>query len=241
MSTIPHQQLPIQPVDVVAIGCHPDDVELLAGGTLLRLGAQGVRTGIVDLTDGEPTPHGTPERRAAECAEATRILAPAFRVNLELPNRYLTDTVESRTKLAAVLRLARPKVLLTHYRSDAHPDHVAAYSLVKAARFYAKLTKTEMPGEPVTIGRIYFFASYHSLAQQEISFIVPFDREIFGQKVRAVMAYASQFDHKREGHSIVNHVEHANGFLGFLGRAAFGEAFLAEEPIVMGAELLLGQ
>jgi bacillithiol biosynthesis deacetylase BshB1 len=237
----PFEILPVQPVDVVAIGCHPDDVELLAGGTLIALRKSGVRVGIVDLTNGEPTPFGTPQKRAAECAAASKILDPVFRVNLDLPNRYLEDTIENRTKLASVLRPARPRVLLTHNQRDAHPDHVAAYSLVKAARFYAKLTKTEMPGEPVTINRVYFFPSYHSSTKADLSFVVPFDRQTFDEKLRAVRAYESQFAHKERQHSIINKIEQANGFLGFLGRAEFGEGFVAEEPIVMGDELLLRQ
>lgn len=237
----PFEILPARPADVVAIGCHPDDVELLAGGTLISLRRQGLRIGVVDLTNGEPTPFGTPERRAAECAEASRVLDPAFRINLGLPNRYLEDTIDNRVKLASVLRLARPRVLLTHNRHDAHPDHVAAHSLVKAARFYAKLTKTEMPGEPVTINRVYFFPSYQSAVKAEISFVVPFDRSIFEEKMLAVRAYESQFAHKEGSHSIISHIEQANGFFGFLGRAEYGEAFVAEGPMIIDGELLLKQ
>ena len=96
---------------------------------------------MLDLTSGEPTPHGSPEIRARETAAATKILGLDWRENLGLPNRSLEATLENRAKLAGVIRQQRPRWLFAPYWVDAHPDHVAATQLVEAARFWAKLTR----------------------------------------------------------------------------------------------------
>src|SRR3990172_4210531 len=146
---------------ILAIGPHPDDVEIGMGGTILALLAQGHEVVLCDLTNGEPTPRGTPERRAAEAAGAAHILGVGRRITLPLPNRMLADTVEHRMLLAGVIREVRPDLLFIPYWIDAHPDHVAACVLAEAARFYAKLTKTEIPGEPFYPPRAFHFISTH--------------------------------------------------------------------------------
>ena len=133
--------------DAMCIGAHPDDVEIGMGATVAGMVRRGMKVVIVDLTNGEPTPHGTPEKRAAESAEAARILG-AERRTLTQRNRYLFDTVEARTELAEVIREYRPRMLFVPYADDTHPDHIAASSIAVAARFYSKFTKTEMSGEP---------------------------------------------------------------------------------------------
>src|SRR5579872_6620678 len=98
----------MQPLDYLIIAPHPDDAELGVGGTILLLKSQGARVGVLDLTDGEPTPHGSPEIRQRETEAATRILGLDWRGNLGLPNRRLTADLESRAKLAGALRQLRP-------------------------------------------------------------------------------------------------------------------------------------
>ena len=116
---------------------------------------------MLDLTSGEPTPHGSPEIRARETAAATKILGLDWRENLGLPNRSLEATIENRAKLAGVIRQQRPRWLFAPYWIDAHPDHVAATQLVEAARFWAKLTKTDLPGAPHHPERIYNYYCVH--------------------------------------------------------------------------------
>src|SRR6516164_1816766 len=100
-------------LDLIAVGAHPDDVEIACGGTLARLGRKGYRVGIVDLTDGEPTPHSPgPDVRLREAQRAAEVLGVSVRVNLNLPNRRLFDTFETRLALAKVFRRYRPKVVL---------------------------------------------------------------------------------------------------------------------------------
>ncbi len=132
-------------LDVLVIAPHPDDAELGMAGTIMKLGAEGRRVGVLDLTNGEPTPFGSPEIRAAETAEATHVLGLDWRENLGLPNRSLEPTLEARAKLAGVLRRVRPRWIFAPYWVDAHPDHVAATQLIEAARFWSKLTKTDLP------------------------------------------------------------------------------------------------
>ena len=118
-------QLP-EPLDVIAVGAHPDDVEIAIGGTLAALVRQGYRVGIVDLTDGEPTPGSPgPEVRLAEAQRAAQILGVQVRETLDLPNRRLFDCFEARVELAKVFRRYRPKIVLgiAGKTPMASPDH----------------------------------------------------------------------------------------------------------------------
>ncbi|MEY3460151.1 MAG: hypothetical protein RL215_3308, partial [Planctomycetota bacterium] len=135
-------------LDILVIAPHPDDAEISVGGTIAASVRQKMRVGVLDLTSGEPTPHGTPERRRLETAAATEILQLTWRSNLELPNRSLQPTLDARRSLAEVIRRTRPSVILAPWKEDAHPDHVAASSLVDDARFWAKLSRSDMDGSP---------------------------------------------------------------------------------------------
>ncbi|MGB0742611.1 MAG: PIG-L family deacetylase, partial [Planctomycetaceae bacterium] len=115
-----------QPLDVIAVGAHPDDVEIGCGGTLARMADQGYRTGIVDLTDGEPTPLSPgPEVRLEEARAAANVLGVTMRETLTLPNRRLFDNYESRVALAKVFRRWRPRMVIgiADRTPMASPDH----------------------------------------------------------------------------------------------------------------------
>ena len=102
-----------EPLDVIAVGAHPDDLEIACGGTLAKLAKQGYKVGLIDLTDGEPTPGSAgPEIRLAEAKRAAELLGVAQRVTLELPNRRLFDTFEARVALAKEFRKYRPKLVI---------------------------------------------------------------------------------------------------------------------------------
>lgn len=221
--------------DVVCVGAHPDDVEIGMGGTVAALAATGVNVLVVDLTDGEPTPHGTHERRLAEAAEAAALLG-CRRVTLDLPNRALADTAEARTALAEVIRDERPRVLFVPYPEDAHPDHLAASRIAEAARFHAKLTRTSMRGEPHYTPRLYRYMAVHLRLVREPSFLVDIT-ETLDTKLRALSAYASQFAANPGNRELVDMVERTARGWGDMGRTVAAEPFFALEPPVVASPL----
>ena len=219
-------------VDVCCIGAHPDDVELSMGGTIAGLVRAGARVGLLDLTDGEPTPYGTHDLRMREAAAAALALGVAWRHTLPLPNRALQDTLEVRRQVAEVLRAARPKLVFTHSPQDAHPDHVAAAALVMAARFWAKLVKTDMAGAPHYPARVYHFQAAHERSAQPPSFII--DVSLDMERKRAALAcYASQFTANPANTQFMRHVETSASYFGALARVDAGEPFFAREPIAL--------
>src|SRR5438128_4788415 len=190
--TMTVQEVSYPALDYLVIAPHPDDAELAAGGTMLLLKAQGASVGVLDLTDGEPTPYGSPEVRRLETEAASALLRLDWRGNLGLPNRALTADLDARRRLAGMLRRLRPRFLLAPYWEDAHPDHVAASALVDAARFWAKLTKTDLPGTPHFPQRIFYYFSVHLRLHPRPSFVLDIS-SFLEAKMRAVACYRSQF------------------------------------------------
>lgn len=222
-------------LDALCIGAHPDDVEIGMGATVAKMVRQGARVAIVDLTNGEPTPHGSLKIRAAESADAARILGVTRRT-LSGRNRYLFDTIEARQELAEVIRELRPRVLFIPYASDAHPDHVSASSIALAARFYSKFTKTEMAGEPVFPERVYRYMAVHQRIVAEPSFIVDVSEDL-ETKLSAIRAYGSQFSANPANATVIELVEQTALMWGGLGRVHAGEPFFALEPIAVHSAL----
>ncbi len=179
-------------LDLLVVAPHPDDAEIGAGGLLILSHRQGLRTGVVDLTNGEPTPFGSPETRTQETAKATEVLKLDFRRNLGLPNRSLMHDLESRRKLAEVFRETRPKTILLPYWEDAHPDHIQATELGEAARFWSKLTKTEMRGEPYWPPRVLYYFSIHLRTHPQPACVINIS-DVIDEKMAAIRAYESQF------------------------------------------------
>jgi len=222
-------------IDALCIGAHPDDVEIGMGATVAKMARQGARVVIVDLTNGEPTPHGSPEIRAVESADAARILGVSRRT-LSGRNRYLMDTVEARTELAEVIRELRPRVLFMPYGDDAHPDHIAASSIALAARFYSKFTKTEMTGTPVFPERVYRYMAVHQRIVAEPSFIVEVSDDL-DTKLAAIRAYASQFSANPANADVIELMRQTALMWGGLGRVSAGEPFFALEPVSVNSAL----
>jgi N-acetylglucosamine malate deacetylase 1 len=219
-------------LDYLVIAPHPDDAELGVGGTMLLLKSQGASVGILDLTNGEPTPHGSPEIRAAETEAATRILGVDWRGNLGLPNRALVDDLASRHRLAAELRRLQPRYLFAPYWDDAHPDHVAASSLVDAARFWAKFTKSDLPGEPWFPKRIIYYFTIHLRLHLRPSFITDISAHL-EDKMRALACYRSQFIEGRPATppTTLDDLRDRARYWGWAIGAGYGEPFLCREEI----------
>ncbi len=219
-------------LDYLVIACHPDDAEIGCGGTILSLKAQGVKVGVLDLTDGEPTPHGTLEIRRRETQEATAILGLDWRGQLNLPNRSLVADMDTRKLVAGLIRQLRPRVLFTHYWEDAHPDHVAASALVDAARFWAKLSKTDMPGEPYYPAKLLYFPSMHLRLHLKPSFVLdvtPYHE----RKLQALRCYQSQFIAGRPTTSptVFDDITARARYYGWTIGAMYGEPFLSREEV----------
>jgi len=183
---------PMPDLDYLIIAPHPDDAELCVGGTILLLKSEGSQVGVLDLTDGEPTPHGSPEIRQQETAAATAVLGLDWRGNLGLPNRLLQPSLHARGLLAGMLRQLRPRVLLAPYwRMPIRITWLPA-KLVDAARFWAKLTKTELPGTPYYPARTIHYYSMHLKQAVQPSFVVDITAQ-HSKKLEAVRCFHSQF------------------------------------------------
>jgi bacillithiol biosynthesis deacetylase BshB1 len=219
-------------LDILVIAPHPDDAELGASGAILRCKADGFRVGVLDLTDGEPTPHGSLEIRARENDAATEILGLDWRGNLGLPNRSLEATLEARRELAVVIRRLRPRWMFAPHWIDAHPDHVAATSLIEAARFWAKLTKTDMPGDPHHPERIYYYYCVHLKTVPQPAFVLDIS-EFWERKRAAIACYHSQFVAGRptDQPTILDRLRDEAAFWGKAIGVRYGEPFACREPI----------
>ena len=217
-------------LDALVIAPHPDDAEIGMGGTIALMRSQGLQVGVLDLTNGEPTPRGSPEIRARETAAATAVLGLPWRENLGLPNRRLRATLSARASLAGVIRRVRPRWLFAPYWVDAHPDHLAATELVEAARFWAKLTKCDLPGQPWHPERIYYYWSVHLKLVSQPAFVV--DVSTTWETKRASLdCYASQFDQTSPKPTVLDRVEAASRWWGATIGTLHGEPFSSREPI----------
>jgi bacillithiol biosynthesis deacetylase BshB1 len=176
--------------DFMAIGAHPDDIELGCGGTLLRLAAMGRRGVVVDMTDASMGTRGTPEIRAREAKAAAKALK-AERVNLGLPDGRLADGWEAQKRVIDQIRLWRPKVVITHHWQEEHPDHEITARIVKQAVYKAGLAKLDAAGAPHRPGRLFHFVGMEA---HEPSFCVDITPWWQG-KLKAVLCYKSQFHH----------------------------------------------
>jgi bacillithiol biosynthesis deacetylase BshB1 len=226
-------------LDVLVVSPHPDDAELGMSGAILKLKAEGRSVGVLDLTSGEPTPLGSPEIRAQETAAATEILGLDWRENLGLPNRSLEPTLEARAKLAGVFRQTRPRWVFAPYWVDAHPDHVAATQLIEAARFWAKLTKTDVPGEPHYPERILYYYCVHLRLIPQPAFVLDIS-DYWPQKQAAIECYRSQFIEGRpEGPTLIDRLRDQASTWGWSIGARYGEPFASREPIGLGSLSML--
>jgi len=218
-------------MDVLVIAPHPDDAELGMGGAILKMQDSGLSVGVLDLTDGEPTPLGTREIRAGETKAASEVLQLKWRDNLGLPNRSLEPTLAARHALAGVIRQQRPRWLFAPYWIDAHPDHVAATELIEAARFWSKLSKSDIAGEPHHPQRIYHYFCVHLKQVAQPAFVLDIS-EYWDQKLAAIECYHSQFIAGRPTDpSFIDGLREEAAFWGKAIGVRYGEPFACREPL----------
>ena len=220
-------------LDLVAVAPHPDDSEIGCGGTLALAARHGYRVGIIDLTDGEPTPlNDTPEVRLAEARRAAEILGIHVREVLDLDNRRLFDTFEARIALARLFRKYRPRVVISMGGRTvmASPDHYQAQLICEAAVFYSRLTRWEEyfhPYPPHSVERMVYWPVRSDPGGDlpRHAFVVDIT-ETYQTKVAAVRAYRSQFPPGKD--RIFAHIEGAARFYGVRSGCTCGELFLSD-------------
>lgn len=178
-------------LDLLVIATHPDDAEISVGGILLKAKAEGLKTGILDLTSGEPTPLGTEVLRKEETSKATEVLELDWRENLGLPNRNLIASLDARRQIANCIRRTRPQLILAPWEEDVHPDHVQASRLCDDARFHAKLSRTDLDAEPYWTPRLFYYLSIHLRIHPKPSVVVDISDQI-ETKMKAIRCYKSQ-------------------------------------------------
>lgn len=223
-------------LDIIFAMPHPDDVEITCGGTIAKLGKLGHRVGVVHLTDGEPTPLGTPEARAAESAQAAGILGVAHLQTLPLPNRELMDCPENRCAIATVFRRHRPRIVVSMAGRTpaASPDHYQAQLLVEAARFYSQLTKWDDrfdKTQPHRIDWLWYRPTPNApeIPHWHATFVVDIG-DVHERKMAAISAYKSQFPPDRLKR-LLHRVRAWDALQG--GRCGFeyGELFALPHPL----------
>lgn len=226
-------------LDVIAVGAHPDDVEIACGGTLAKLAQQGHRVGIIDLTDGEPTPGSPgPHVRLAEAKRAAEVLGVHKRVTLDLPNRRLFDSFETRVALAKEFRKYRPSIVIGFGDKTpmASPDHWQAMQITDAAVFYARLSKWDsyFDGLPVHHIRhqLYFRLAFEpaTLGGYASHFTVDIS-DTLEAKLASVACYETQFPPAKS--HVFERIRGAALVAGTAAHCQAGETFVATRALLV--------
>jgi len=184
--------------DVLAIAAHRDDVEQTCGGTLLRMAARGLRTAILDLTQGEAGTRGTAQEREAEANASASILGVSWRKALDLPDGAVENSYDNRIKIVRVLREVRPRVVILPYGQARHPDHAAVADLGYQACFLSGLAKIDTGMPPHRPFKIVYASLYADVRPSFIVDITPF----IEQRHKALMAYQSQYANQPTGSTL---------------------------------------
>ena len=237
-----------QPLDILAIAAHRDDIEQTCGGTLLKAAQRGQRTGILDLTQGEMGTRGTAEDRAREASDAAKILGVHWRRALDIPDGRVENTWENRLKVASVIRETKPRVVILPYWKGRHPDHYTASVLGYEACFLAGLAKLGARGQgsgtsestnldiaklpPHRPFKIIYATLYYDIRP---TFVVDISEQFEG-KFASILAYKSQFSDQEAGKDLFPahdeiraRVDAMARFYGMLGGVTYAEPFLQKE------------
>lgn len=225
------------PLDLLAVMAHPDDAELLCGGTLAKSAALGRRVGVLDLTAGEMGSSGSAALREKEAAVAAEIMGLVERRCAGLTDSALENDEESRRVVAAHLRALRPRVVVTHWKVGRHRDHRVAAELVRDACFVSALRKLDVVGEPFRPTKLVYATAFREDAGAP-DFVVDIS-DHFDRKLEAVSAYASQFEgaHKAGevlpggGRPLLEQIRVQMAHYGSLIRVAYGEPFRMDEAL----------
>lgn len=228
-------------VDVLAIGAHPDDIEMTCAGTIVSLIAQGRTVAGVDLTRGELGTRGTPETRLRESAEGAKVMGLVARENMGFNDGFFRNDEEHQMALIPIIRHYQPKIVLANTVDDRHPDHSRAAQLVTEACFYAGLHQIKTvgkDGQPQKAHRpdfTYYYIQDRSLTPNFVVDITPY----WNQKMASIKAYKSQFydpdsaepDSYISGEPFMKFLEARHREHGHLIGAEFGEGFVSKRML----------
>lgn len=228
----------MEPVDVLTIAAHPDDIELTCAGTLCRMVDQGYSVGILDLTQGEMGTRGTPELRAQEAEAAARTIGARFRERMNLGDSRLTASIENRLAVARMIRIARPRTVILPYWEGRHPDHYTASKLGYEACYAAGLKQLPMDGEPHRPKKILYASMYYWDVNP--SFVVDIS-PFFAKKLEAINCFASQFSGDMKNITeiypawgrVIDRVTTQCKYYGHVIGTEFGEPFVVKEPMAV--------
>lgn len=234
------------PLDLLAIVAHPDDAELICGGTLIRAGDAGYRTGILDLTGGEAGTAGSPALREEESVRASEILGLATRRVAGLPDGALENTPDARNRVAAILRELRPATVILMWHEARHPDHRTASQLAYDACFVAGLTRAPIPGQRFRPRKVLYAMAYREHTPKP-SFVVDITDQM-DRKLDAIYAYGSQFEGKKGmgevypggDRGLRDQLLAHHAYYGGLIRTAYGEPFWTRETLAVDDVVALG-
>lgn len=225
-------------LDILAIGAHPDDVEIGAAGSLILAAKEGKRVGILDLTCAELSSNGTVERRQQEAAAADQVMGVAARYNFGLPDRGLEAVRENAIeRVVKLIRETRPAIVLAPYFADRHPDHESVSRIVREAVFNAGIRKY-LPEPSLPAYRpsqfLYYFINSTVTPQVVVDITA-----VYPQKMEALRCYRSQFE-LEEGsvqtpltNGYLESVEYRERLFGQQAGVVFAEGFVSAAPYVL--------
>ncbi|MEG6521457.1 bacillithiol biosynthesis deacetylase BshB1 [Desulfotomaculum sp. 1211_IL3151] len=229
----------------MAIGAHPDDVEVGAGGLVARFVHQGIRVGIVDLAAGEMSTNGTVEERRQEAQRAALMLGAVWRKCLGLPDRDIALIKENVQALVTLIRESKPQLIICPYWEDRHPDHVNAAKLTAEANFDAGLKRIAPHLPPHRAKYIWHYFLSTAVEPQFVVDVSPF----YEIKRAAIKAHQTQFGKDREQQTFLNTgpgsmlsiIESRDRFYGARTGCMYGEGFITTAPLaVKDPSLLMG-
>ena len=224
--------------DVLAFGAHPDDLEVVIGGTIVKLVRKGLSVLFVDLCEGEPARHAARGERHAQASKAAEILG-VERTTLTLQDRLINDTTDARLQVAWLLRKYRPRMVFTTAGAGVHPDHKAVTDIVTHGVFYARLPKwNEVDGgerlqgtDPHEIDRLFFGHCRMEPAWDRFDFAVDVS-DVYEQKLAAIRVYESVFSGDQA--SLLDKYNAEDRYIGSLVGVRYAEAFRARSPLLVG-------
>ena len=236
-------------VDILAIGPHPDDIEIYCGGTVASLVKQGYNVALADITRGEMGTRGTKETRVKEAEKAAKILGvSSTRYNLEIPDGGIEVNTVNIGKVISLIRDLKPKTLLIPYSVERHPDHEHTHRLCKEAWFYSGLTKfeTKKNGKTQAPHRPDNYFEYIQWRHIQPTFIVDIS-ETFATKMESIRAYASQLYNPKSKEpetrltspEFLDRIETEDKYFGQRIGVKYGESFYSVVPVGVRSPLEL--